>query len=332
MTPGKKITKQDICLLWQKVKEAETIAISGHTNPDGDCVGACLSVCTYILDLFPEKQVDILLEPISEKFAFLKHADRISQEKHTKEAYDVYFSLDCSDTERLQDFREEFARAKCKICVDHHVTNQGFGDLRFIDPEASSTCEILYFLFEEKKISLECAQAIYLGLIHDTGVFKHSNTTRTVMEIAGILLEKGVRPDFMIDETFYKKTYIQNQILGRALMESILLMDGKIIFSVLKKKDLDLYGVSSEDLEGIIDQLRVTEGVECALFLYEKEEGRFKVSMRSNGTVDVSKVALSFGGGGHAKAAGCTVDGNARDIINNVAKLINHQMEQEKAK
>ena len=109
-------------------------------------------------------------------------------------------------------------------------------------------------------------------------------------------------------------------------------MDGKIIFSVLKKKDLDLYGVSSEDLEGIIDQLRVTEGVECALFLYEKEEGRFKVSMRSNGTVDVSKVALSFGGGGHAKAAGCTVDGNARDIINNVAKLINHQMEQEKAK
>ena len=273
-----------------------------------------------------------MLEPISEKFAFLKHADRISQEKHTKEAYDVYFSLDCSDTERLQDFREEFARAKYKICVDHHVTNQGFGDLRFIDPEASSTCEILYFLFEEKKISLECAQAIYLGLIHDTGVFKHSNTTRTVMEIAGILLEKGVRPDFMIDETFYKKTYIQNQILGRALMESILLMDGKIIFSVLKKKDLDLYGVSSEDLEGIIDQLRVTEGVECALFLYEKEEGRFKVSMRSNGTVDVSKVALSFGGGGHAKAAGCTVDGNARDIINNVAKLINHQMEQEKAK
>lgn len=332
MTPGKKITKQDIRLLWQKVKEAETIAISGHTNPDGDCVGACLSVCTYILDLFPEKQVDILLEPISEKFAFLKHADRISQEKHTKDAYDVYFSLDCSDTERLQDFQEEFARAKYKICVDHHVTNQGFGDLRFIDPEASSTCEILYFLFEEKKISLECAQAIYLGLIHDTGVFKHSNTTRTVMEIAGILLEKGVRPDYMIDETFYKKTYIQNQILGRALMESILLMDGKIIFSVLKKKDLDLYGVSSEDLEGIIDQLRVTEGVECALFLYEKEEGRFKVSMRSNGTVDVSKVALSFGGGGHAKAAGCTVDGNARDIINNVAKLINHQMEQEKAK
>ena len=97
------------------------------------------------------------------------------------------------------------------------------------------------------------------------------------MEIAGALIDKGVRPDFIIDETFYKKTYIQNQILGRALMESILLLNGKIIFSAIKKKDMDFYGIDSKDLEGVIDQLRVTEGVECALFSMK----RWRESSRS---------------------------------------------------
>lgn len=329
MTSNKIITMQGKQLFHEKIKEADTIAISGHMNPDGDCVGACLGLCTYILDTYPEKQVDILLEPINPKFLFLKHANEIRQEKPVEKVYDLYFSLDCSDEERLNHFQKYFAEANYKICIDHHRTNLGFGDLTYIDPDASSTCEILYRLFEEEKISFDTAQGLYLGIVHDTGVFKHSNTTKAVMEIAGTLIEKGVRPDFIIDETFYKKTYIQNQILGRALMESILLLDGKIIFSVLKKKDLDFYGVDSQDLDGIIDQLRVTEGVECALFLYEKIEGEFKVSMRSNGKVDVSDIAKSFGGGGHVKAAGCTAEGNVRDIINNIARLVELQLEQE---
>lgn len=330
MTSSKKITKQAINLFHRKIKEAKTIAISGHINPDGDCIGACLGLCAYILDMDAEKKVDILLEPISEKFRFLKHSDKITQEKKTDEAYDLYFSLDCSDMERLGAFQNEFEEAAYKICVDHHISNQGFGDMTFINPDASSTCEILYDILEEKKISFDTAQCIYLGIVHDTGVFKHSNTTRKVMEIAGALIEKGVRPEFIIDETFYKKTYIQNQILGRALMESILLLDKKIIFSAIRKKDIDFYGIESADLDGIIDQLRVTEGVECALFLYEKTEGQFKVSLRSNGRVDVRKIAEKFGGGGHVKAAGCTVEGNVRDIVNNITPFIEQQLEQEK--
>ncbi|MCD8020281.1 MAG: bifunctional oligoribonuclease/PAP phosphatase NrnA [Clostridiales bacterium] len=328
MTSNAKIVRQTTTLLSRKVKEAKTIAISGHTNPDGDCVGACLGLYTYIRDQYPGKQVDILLEPISKKFQFLKYAENIKQEKNIEETYDLYFSLDCSDTERLSQFQEIFAEAKYKICIDHHVSNTGFGDLTCVVPEASSTCEILFDLFDEKRISFDCAQCLYLGLVHDTGVFKHSNTTRHVMEIAGILIEKGVRPEFIIDETFYKKTYLQNQILGRALMESILLLEGRIIFSVLRNKDVITYGIQSEDLDGVIDQLRVTEGVECALLLFEKEEGVFKVSMRSNGGVDVSKIAQNFGGGGHVKAAGCTAQGNARDIINNISQLVEGQLEQ----
>lgn len=329
MTSSKKITRQTVSLFHKKIKEAKRIAISGHMNPDGDCVGACLGLYTYILDLDGEKQVDLLLEPISEKFLFLKYAEKITQEKTGEEPYDLYIALDCSDTGRLGDFRQYFEEAASTICVDHHISNQGFGDLTFVIPDASPTCEILYDIFEEKKMSFDTAQCLYLGIVHDTGVFKHSNTTRRVMEIAGALIEKGVRPDFIIDETFYKKTYIQNQILGRALMESILLLDGKIIFSAIKKKDMDFYGVDSQDLDGIIDQLRVTAGVECALFLYEKAEGQFKVSLRSNDKVDVRKVAENFGGGGHVRAAGCTVEGNVRDIVNNITPFIEQQLIQE---
>lgn len=331
MTSNKKINRQTVNLFFRKIKEAKRIAISGHINPDGDCIGACLGLCTYILDCDPEKKVDILLEPISDKFLFLKHSNKILQERSVEEPYDLYFAVDCSDMGRLGAFRKNFEEAKFKICVDHHISNQGFGDLTFIDADASSTCEILYDIFEEKKISFDTAQCLYLGIVHDTGVFKHSSTTRKVMEIAGALIDKGVRPDFIIDETFYKKTYIQNQILGRALMESILLMDGKTIFSAIKKKDMDFYGIESGDLDGVIDQLRVTEGVECALFLYEKAEGQFKVSLRSNGKVDVRKIAEKFGGGGHVRAAGCTVDGNVRDIVNNITPFIEQQLEQEKS-
>ncbi|MBQ9156016.1 MAG: bifunctional oligoribonuclease/PAP phosphatase NrnA [Eubacterium sp.] len=316
------------------IEKASTIAISGHTNPDGDCVGSCLALCTYIRDLYPEKTVDVILEPISDKFRFLKYAPEIIHEDAAEAAnlsemtYDLYFAMDSSEPDRLGFARKYFDKAAYKICIDHHITNQGFGDLRFIRPDLSSACEVLYHLLDYDKISYDCAQALYLGLIHDTGVFKHSNTSRQTMEIAGALIDKGVRPDRIIDDTFYRKTYIQNQILGRALMESILMMDGMVIFSVISKKDMTFYGVDGSDLDGIIDQLRVTEGVECALLLYEKEDHVYKVSMRSNGRIDVSAIAQYFGGGGHVRAAGCTMEGEFRDIINSITALIEDQINQ----
>ena len=104
--------------------------------------------------------------------------------------------------------------AKTLIGIDHHISNDGFGDFYKIDPQASATCEVLCQIFEEDKISKECAQCLYTGIVHDTGVFKHSNTTRKTMEYAGMLLEKGVSTTKIIDETFYQKTFVQNQLLG----------------------------------------------------------------------------------------------------------------------
>ena len=130
----------------------------------------------------------------------------------------------------------------------------------------------------------------------------------------------------LLDQTFFQKTYLQNQILGRALLESMLLMDGKCIISALRKKDLDFYGVTGEDLEGIVSQLRNTAGVEVAIFLYETAIQEFKVSLRSNGKVDVSRVASYFGGGGHVRAAGCTMQGSVYDVLNNLTLHIEKQL------
>ena len=147
------------------------------------------------------------------------------------------------------------------------------------------------------------------------------------MEIAGELLSHGIDCAKIIDDSFYRKTYVQNQILGRALLESILFMDGRCIFSALSKKELDFYGADSKDVDGIIDQLRITAGVECAIFIYEKSPQEFKVSLRSNQIVDVSKIASYFGGGGHIRAAGCTMMGSSHDVLNNLSKLIAQQMD-----
>ena len=125
------------------------------------------------------------------------------------------------------------------IGIDHHISNDGFGDFYKIDPQASATCEVLCQIFEEDKISKECAQCLYTGIVHDTGVFKHSNTTRKTMEYAGMLLEKGVSTTKIIDETFYQKTFVQNQLLGKALLKSQLYADGQIIISNLSEQDFE---------------------------------------------------------------------------------------------
>ena len=132
----------------------------------------------------------------------------------------------------------------------------------------------------------------------------------------------------LIDETYYEKTYAQNQLLGRALLESIMFMGGKCIVSAIDKKTLDFYSATSKDLEGIVNQLRITKGVECAIFMYEVGNLEYKVSLRSCKYVDVSKVAAFFGGGGHVRAAGCNINGTFHDAINNISKQIELQMKE----
>mgnify|MGYP002601308537 FL=1 len=312
------------------IDQAGKIVILGHVNPDGDCVGSCLAVYNYIKEWDSTKAVTVRLERAPSKFSYLSGFDAIETEAG-EETYDLCICLDSSDEERLGDFKSCFDRSAKTICIDHHITNRGYAQENVIDGHASSACEVVYGQLDESRISKHVAECIYTGIIHDTGVFKYSNTSRKTMEIAGRMMEKGIDFGTIIDGSFYKKTYMQSQILGRALLESITFLDGRCIFSVVRKKDMDFYGVEKSDLDGIVDQLRVIDGIECAIFLYETGIHQFKVSLRSNSIVDVSRIAAYFGGGGHVRAAGCTMSGSVHDVVNNLSAHIAEQLEREKA-
>jgi Exopolyphosphatase-related proteins len=307
------------------------IAIAGHIRPDGDCIGSCTALYLYLLRNKEElglEKVDVYLEHFGNEFQILTGVNEIKHSYETEEVYDVFISLDCGSLDRLGNALKFFETAKKTINIDHHISNQMFAQVNHVVADASSTCEVLYDLMEEECITKEAAEALYVGIIHDTGVFKHSNTSEKTMITAGRLIGKGINCSYLIDESFYSKTYMQNQILGRCLMESILVLNGKVVFASISRKMLDFYGAATSDLDGIIDQLRVTKGTEVAIFVYETNFHEFKVSMRSNGEVNVSKIAVYFGGGGHIKAAGFTMSGTVYDVINNLTPHIEKQLKE----
>lgn len=309
------------------VGNARKIAITGHTRPDGDCTGACLGLRSYLLGLDEDLTVDVYLEPVPAAYDMLEGYENVSL--YTEGEYDLCFALDVADLDRLGKNAPLMEHTARVVCIDHHVTNQGFGNENFIAPEAAAACELLFDMMNKEKIGLATAQCLYLGIIHDTNVFKNSNTTRHTMEVAGALMAKGVNQARIINDSFYSKTYLQQQLLGMALMKSLIFCDGRCIVSVISRKTMDFYQATHADLDGIVDQLRVTKGVECAIFLTEIQFRQYKVSMRSNESVDVSAIAAYFGGGGHVRAAGCTMEGSFYDVVNNLSEQIVKQMDGE---
>ena len=313
-------------VLEQALEGTKSVAILGHVRPDGDCLGSTLGLYNYLLASYPDIQAAVYLEEASSKFAYLKGYDEIHHETDDRE-YELCICLDSSDEERLGDFKVYLKSAKKSLCIDHHITNTRYCEINLVAADASSASEVLFEQLNPDSIDKNAAECLYTGLIHDTGVFKYSCTSARTMEIAGFLMEKGVDFGSIIDNSFYKKTYVQNQIMGRALLESITFLDGKAIFSALRQSDLDFYGVTGKDLDGIIDQLRLTEGGEGAISLYETGPQQYKVSLRSQKIVDVSQVAAYFGGGGHVRAAGCTMSGSIHDVINNLSLHIAKQLD-----
>ena len=310
------------------LENVKTVGIGGHIRPDGDCIGSCMALYLYIREYFPDIEADVYLEQPKPIFDYIDRMDEVKTEAEEEKEYDLFITCDVSALDRLAVAGKYFDTAKKTACIDHHVSNKGFANVNHVRGDVSSACEVLYGLLDADKIDRSIAVPIYTGMAHDTGVFQYSSTTPETMRIAGELMKTGFDFSRIIDESFYQKTYLQNQVMGRVLAESILLLDGKCIIGYLKKKDLDFYGVEGKDLDGIVSQLRLTEGVEVAMFLYELETQNFKVSLRSNGKIDVSKIAVYFGGGGHMRAAGCDLQGSVYDVINNVTGQICKQFQE----
>jgi len=313
-------------MLKEMLAQAETVAIGGHVRPDGDCIGSCIGLYRYIRDNYNEKEVKVYLEDIPEAFTFLEGTEDICRQAPEGKVYDLFICLDCGDEERLGFSAPLFRQAKQTLCIDHHISNESFAQRNYVVPDASSTSELVYSLVDADKIGKAAAEALYLGIAHDTGVFQYSCTAPSTFLAAAELLKKGIDAPNLIRDTFYVKSFVQNQILGRALMESILFLNGQCIVSYIRKSTLEFYGVEPKELDGIVNHLRNTRGVKAAIFMYELEPELYKVSLRSDETVDVSVIAQAFGGGGHKRAAGVTMSGTFYNIINRLSEKIDNQL------
>lgn len=314
--------------IFEEVKNAKTIGISGHVRPDGDCIGSCMGLYLYLKKVCPGARVQVMIEKPADIFSCINDIEEINSDfEPITEEFDVYIALD-AEKSRLGEAEKFFDKAKKKINIDHHISNaKGSGDINYIVPGASSTSELIYQVIADKsEIDVQIAKALYIGIIHDTGVFQYSNTSPETLRIAAELIAYGFDFSEIIDKTFYEKTYLQNQILGRALLESILFMDGRCVVSVISKKTMSFYNAKPYDLDGIVSELRNIKGVECAVFMYQTDDMEYKVSLRSGGIVNVAEIAALFGGGGHVKAAGVTMKGTFYDIINKLSEQIEKQL------
>lgn len=315
--------------LIHECKDARRIGISGHARPDGDCVGAVLGLQMYLRKCLQSAEVKVFLERPSDIFREIKGFEEIETGFPEEEPFDVFFSLDC-DAERLGGAEKYFRAAGKTINIDHHISNPGAADVNYIRPEVGSTCELIYDLIDPDMLDRDMAMAIYIGMIHDTGVFQYSNTSPATMEKGAKLIAHGFDFPRIIQETFYQKTYVQTHIMGRALMESIRFLDNRCIVSSLDRKTMDFYEAEPKDLEGIVNHLRNIKGIQCAIFMYQTGVLEYKVSLRSDETVNVAEVAANFGGGGHARAAGCIMHGTFHDCVNNLSLHIENQLKCER--
>lgn len=318
--------------LLKELQGAGKIGISGHVRPDGDCVGSCLGLKKYIENAMPNAEVRLYLEQPSVIFSYLYGYDTIDSTfgagSLDGKKFDVYIALDAGSVDRLGDAQPYFEAAARTICIDHHESNTGYADINEIFGEASSTCELLFGLMDRQYMDIDVAKALYTGIVHDTGVFQYSCMRKATFGVVGELVEYGFDTQKIINDTFYEKTYVQNQILGRALLESIIFMDGRCIASCVDKRMMDFYGAKTSDFEGIVNQMLLTKDVEVAIFMYELRSQEYKVSLRSKGKVNLAEIAIIFGGGGHFRAAGCTMTGTYRDVLNNLSREIEKRLNQ----
>lgn len=308
---------------------AQTVCILGHINPDGDCVGSTLSFYNYIKKRNPEKKVTVFLDSPSAKFSYLHGFENIITECAIEKSYDLAVVCDCGDPKRLGKFVKYLESAKKSFLIDHHATNTGFCDERLIRPESSSTSELAYSFMEDVLIDKDIAECIYTGIIHDTGVFKYNSTSRRTMEIAARCMETGIEFGKIIDGSFYSMSVPQRRLLGHVLTGLTEALSGKFVYAVLDRKTMLSYGIeSSRETDGFIDNIRETDGALGAAFFYQIPDGTYKGSLRSNSAqLDVSKIAMNHGGGGHVMAAGCFLGRNVEEDIKKIIEEVKEQIE-----
>ncbi len=304
------------------IGDAEKIGIAGHIRPDGDCIGSCMSLYNYLKKNRPDLDVTVHLEFVDPKFGIIKNIDDIDLSDPDDTEYELFIALDTASVDRLGKHAKYFENAKRTFCIDHHKSNLGYADENIVVPDASSACEVLFDLLDVDMFDETIAAPMYMGIASDSGVFRFQNTKPRTLRIAAKMMEFGINHNEILEETFYKKSYNQMMITAKIQSNTVLKLDGQVIYGYCTKELMDRYELTTNDLDAVIASIRNVSGVEVAMFAYQIEDNKYKVSLRSKDDVDVSKIAVTFGGGGHKRAAGFDIEGDKDTVIETVLKEI----------
>lgn len=310
--------------LQQALQRSDRWTVLGHSIPDGDCVGAVLGMLLVLGEMGIEATA-VIEGGVPSIYRFLAGSEKIGSEKNMPAIFDHLIYVDCTGPERVGELiSSKVGKPEFIINIDHHVSNQLFGNVNLVDSEASSTCEILYYSF--KSIGIPCgpeiATPLYCGIVMDSGRFQYSMTTPRTLRAAASLLECGVDINQVRINLFESKPVEEIALTTSALNSLQLLENGAIAVMRLAYTDLENAGAVDKHFEGIVDIARSIAGVEVALLFREIKPGLIKVGLRSKGRVDVNAIAQTMGGGGHRQAAGITLEGSLDAVQDQVVAAV----------
>ena len=304
------------------IDNSKSILLLTHERPDGDAIGSVLAFYHYLSSI--NKTVDMVILDIPKVFNFLPSINKVVD--NTSLEYDLGICLDCATNERIGQKVDLISKCKKIINIDHHINNTNYGDINYVKGEISSCCQVVYYLFKEWNVSLDkkIGEAIITGVLTDTNGFGNNNVDSDTFNIASDMIKLGVNVHGIYQKILCLKTLPQYELMKIGIDRLELLFDGKIAFTYVLDKDFKEVRACVGDHEGIVDIGRSICGVEVSIFLREDDGWLF--SLRSTGTVDVGKIAMNLGGGGHRMAAGGKINSTFEEtkniIINEIKKVI----------
>jgi bifunctional oligoribonuclease and PAP phosphatase NrnA len=302
----------------RQIEQRERFVLTSHARPDGDAVGSALACCQVLRAM--GKQADVVLhDGVPRIYRSLPFADEVVQSSRVIGSYEAAIILECDSIHRT---RLEGLEDRFLISIDHHVSGRPFANVNWIDPHAVATAEMVFRLGREAgvKFSPEMATCLYTALMTDTGSFMFQGTNENTFALARELVLAGANPAHCAQGIYFAHSPAKIRLLGEALRN--LKMEGNIAYVWVTQEQMELCGAREEDCEGLVNYVLSIGGVEVAVFLRELPEGRFRVSLRSKGKLDVARVAEKFGGGGHECASGCSVNGPLEDAVRGVLSEI----------
>ncbi len=297
-----------------EIERRERFVLTSHARADGDAVGSTLA-CDEILRQMGKQSEVILRDGVPRVYQQLPFAGRVVQAERVNGSYDAAILLECDSVQRT---RLEGLESQFLINIDHHKSGRNFGHVNWIDPKAVATAEMVYRLARQAgvRISPEIATCLYTAVLTDTGAFMFEGTNEHTFELARELVLAGADPARCARHIYFGHSTAKMRLLGSAL--SVLQREGPLAWIWVTQEQMERAGAKEEDCEGLVNYALAIGDVEVAVFFRELPDGRFRVSLRSKGKMDVARVAEDFGGGGHTCASGCSVEGPLHAAVESV--------------